>query len=100
MHSLSANIVEYVEFESREGVADSEVLSALKQTDAILHQIDGFVHRYLARRDSTWVEVVFWYDRNAADAGLEVFKADDRSAALFSLIEEGSVSIRYSDLLN
>ncbi len=100
MHSLSANIVEYVEFETQEGVTDSQVMAALKQTDAILAQVDGFVHRYLARRESTWVEVVFWYDRDAADAGLEVFKSDDRSAVLFSLIKEGSVSIRYSDLLN
>ncbi len=97
-HSEYASVIEYVEFAPRTGVSDQQILTALKQTDGILADLDGFEHRYLARHDEAWVEVVFWRDQSAADAGLAYFKTDRRSAALFELIDADSVSIRYANL--
>lgn len=91
-------IVEYVEFRSREGVDDSEVLEALQRTQTVLDTLDGFERRLLARNRDTWVEIVFWRDQHAATAGLAAFKTHPLSAPLFGLIIESSVSIRYSQL--
>ncbi len=98
MLNQDGNVVEYVEFRTRPGVSDTEVLTALNRTDIILAEIDGFERRYIARHEEVWVEIVFWRDQQVADFGLEVFKVDSRSAELFGLIEEGSVSIRYANL--
>ena len=99
-HSEYASVVEYVEFAPLPGVSDSQVLEALRQTDPLLAELEGFEHRYLARHQHAWVEVVFWRDQQAADAGLAYFKTDSRSAELFSLIDPDSVSISYASLLN
>lgn len=95
-----ASVVEYVEFLPVPSASDLQVLDALKQTDALLAEIEGFVHRDLAKRDNYWVEVVFWRDQASADAGLEAFIADARSAPLFKLIDSDSVEIKYSKLIS
>ncbi len=92
-------IVEYVEFKAVDTATDTAVIAALKQTDVVLDEIDGFIKRILAKREDTFVEVVYWENQASADAGLTSFSQDERSQLLFSLIEKSSVKISYSEII-
>ncbi|MBM7074425.1 hypothetical protein JQC92_20770 [Shewanella sp. 202IG2-18] len=92
-------IIEYVEFKANVNASDSEVIAALKQTDALLNEISGFEYRVLAKRDDVFVEVVYWKNQDSADAGLKTFSEDERSNLLFSLIDKETVQISYSEIL-
>lgn len=94
-----ASVVEYVEFSAKPEFSDDEIIAAVNKTESMLDNVEGYVRRYVSKREDKWVEVVFWKDNKSAIAGLEYFKGDERSADLFNLIEEGSVSIRYSDII-
>ncbi len=99
LNSEQAGVVEYVTFKSKSEVSSEELRRELQATDAVLDGIDGFVKRYLAQQESgLWVEVVFWRDQVAAEAGLKVFLGDSRSQALLALIEDDSVNITYSNI--
>ena len=93
-------MIEYVTFPALPSTQDAALIDALTASDAVLHGIDGFIRRYFSRQDDgLWAETVFWRDRTAAEAGLQVFLKDARSAALLSLIDQSQVSISYSDVL-
>ncbi len=92
-----AGIIEYVTFASNSGVSPEALKEGVEKTDVVLDSIDGFLKRFFAQQDDgLWVEVVFWRDKKAAEAGLEIFLKDPRSQALLQLIENSSVSITYS----
>ncbi|MRI35178.1 hypothetical protein EOPP23_19610 [Endozoicomonas sp. OPT23] len=92
-------IIEYVTFPALPDIQDYEIINALEITDAVLNNIDGFIHRYCSQQDDGfWAETVFWRDREAAESGLKVFLADPRSQSLLQLIDSQNVVIRYSEV--
>lgn len=95
----AAGVVEYVEFTALAHCSDDEILEALRATQPILDNLEGFIQRHLGKRDEHWVEVVYWRDKAAATAGLEVFKFHPLSEPLFTKIRPESVVIRYAQLL-
>ena len=96
----NAGTIEYVTFETKADVSGVVVERALQQTDPVLNDINGFIQRYIVRKDDgQWVEVVFWRDQASAEEGLQLFLKDPRSQALLELIREDSVDISYSEII-
>lgn len=97
---IKAGIVEYVTFKAAKGVEDEALKLAAFNTDEVLDNIDGFIKRHIAKSDDgTWVEVVYWKDQVSAEEGLELFLKQPLSKKFLDLIEEGSVEIRYANIL-
>lgn len=93
----NASVIEYVTFKAKEDIPSEEMLAAAKNTDAVLANIDGFIHRIISwQENNTWIEVVFWETKEHAEKGLHLFLEDDKSKDFLSKIQEGSVKIEYS----
>ncbi len=100
MNLEEATVIEYVSFETKEGIAKETILKALKDTDTVLQEIDGFVYRFIAlQENNTWVEVVYWKSKPLAEAGLQKFLGNPISKKLLEMLKEGSVKIQYSEIL-
>lgn len=82
-------VVEWAAFTLRESVDEETLLAAsTRLTDQFLAQQDGFVRLELLKGEGrTWVDLVYWRDRKAAEAAIR--KAGDNPAcgAFFSLLE-------------
>ncbi len=90
-----SKIIEYVEFKANKEISQNEVIEALRDTDNVLDEIQGFEKRELATKEDSFIEIVYWTDQASAMEGLEKFKVDTRSQRLFELIDPSSIVIRY-----
>ncbi len=91
-----AGIVEYVTFQVSPNISDEQLKREVFATDCVLEEIPGYLHRFLAKQKGhAWVEVVFWSNINAAQAGFKKFTQDPRSQSLLKMIESDSVQIQY-----
>lgn len=94
------NIVEYVTFLAKPGISKETILQAVRQTDDILKETPGFIHRFLAYQESgIWVEVVLWENKSFAEKGLQLFLNHPKSSSFLNKILDGSVKIEYSEVL-
>ena len=87
--STNASTLEMVEFRSKEGVSDSEMLEKSSRLHKALNGMDGFIERYLTHgEDGIWVDLVYWSDlasaRTAANAVMNIPVAQE----FFALIDE------------
>lgn len=102
MNALTtATIIESVTFKAKPKVSDEALIEAALKTDVVLDNIEGFIHRYIAKQDNqTWLEVVFWQQKTLAEQGLQLFLQADESKAFLDLIESRSVKIEYAEIMN
>ncbi len=95
----NTTVIEYVTFKAKSNISNQQMLLACKETDTVLHTIEGFLHRFIAlQEDNTWVEVVFWKSITHAKNGLKLFLNHKISKIFLEKIEEGTVRIEYATI--
>ncbi|PVZ70167.1 hypothetical protein [Pelagibaculum spongiae] len=93
-----AKIVEYVTFELLD--SSSETLFA-KAANEVNHNLKenypGFIDRTISQQDNgTWIEVVFWVDKESAKKALDKFVLDPKNKLFLSLVKADSLTLTYS----
>jgi len=88
-------IFEILEWKSKSGVADNQMIDAVEAMVDDLKGLEGFLNQTLYKDDSgVWVDIYYWkteqdaHNSNASMANKESFKQ------LIELIEPDSVSIK------
>lgn len=94
-----AGAIEYVTFETIDGVDDADVSRVAVAVNQTLTDYDGFVGRFVSREeDGTWIEVVYWRDLAAAKASLDRFVKDPRNAEFLAMVDQESITLNYSEI--
>jgi len=80
---------------ARPGVSKAQVLEATRATNAVLRRLPGYVEHEIAvsARDSGWVDVVHWSNRDAALTAEALYKRHPNVAAVTDVIEQRWVMV-------
>lgn len=89
-------IVEITEFTHVDGTDDATLLEASAGIQADLESFPGFVRRDLLRgEDGTWVDLVWWESKDAAESAVETAMTLEAFGRYFSLIDESSIEMHH-----
>ncbi len=94
-----ASVIEYVTFKINDGITQANFIKAANESEMALKTITGFIHRSIALQENgTWIEVVFWENKQVAIDGLNIFLEHEQSKNFLNFIDNESIKIEYSQL--
>ena len=89
-------IVEITEFRLVDAVDEETLREASDAIRADLESLPGFVRRELLRGpDGSWVDLVWWESRDAAESAVDAVMATATFERYFSLIDDDSIRMRH-----
>lgn len=82
------HVVEWAPFQLASGVSEEQLLQASRELqEGFLAKQPGFVRRDLLRaRDGGWIDVVYWADREAAEAAMKAAMESTTCHAYFKVM--------------
>jgi hypothetical protein len=85
------SIVEWAPFQLRGGASEAELFEASGQIqEQFLSRQHGFVRRDLLRwKNDCWVDIVYWIDRESADAAMKAAAESTVCQRYFQLMANG-----------
>ena len=95
--AAAGDAFEVVSMQFIDGVSPEEQKKLMQQLDAIVSQYEGFKSRdyYYSREDDRWVDFLVWSDETLARQASEKIIRNPRAGAIFSRIDENSMSFSH-----
>lgn len=93
--------LELVTFKTKETVTQQQIIQANELVMEEIQNFDGFLYRSLCfqKESETWLDVVYWENKSAAQSAQEKFMASANCQKLMSLIEIGSTNVQHADIV-
>lgn len=91
--------IELVLYGARPGVDQAEMIAAVEETNALLHEFPGYLQRELAfsSESGLWMDLVHWEDRDSALAAAARFGAHPVAQRLMDAIDFKRMSMHHLD---
>lgn len=97
---MDVTIVEQVVFRLRPGTRSATFVEANDAVDLWLAKQPGFRGRQLSvAGDGTYVDIVWWTDRDSAEAAAAAFPGVPEAGAMMSMIEPEGMELRHLELV-
>lgn len=91
--------LEIVTFKAVEGTTDEQMITAAKQVEPVIKQMDGNISRHFGKTpDGEWVDTVLWSNMDAAQAAAKQIMSIPEFAPFGALIDGPSVKMRHVEI--